>query len=69
MLPDRDRDILRVQAKNVVKELRKEFKLTKAEGREDATTRETRVPGTERRASGEESTSLEGPSETQGGPG
>ena len=45
MMPDRDRDILRVQAKNLVKELRREFKITKAEGREDATTRETRVPG------------------------
>ena len=57
MLPDRERDILRVQAKNLVLELRKEFKLSKAEGREDAATRKTRVPGTT------ETEATDGPSE------
>ena len=40
MLPDRERDQLRVQAKNLVIELRREFEAEKAEGRDNATTTE-----------------------------
>lgn len=36
MLPDRERDILRVQAKNLAIELRREHEANKLEGREDA---------------------------------
>jgi hypothetical protein len=39
MLPDRERDILRVQAKNLVIELQRQFEAEKLEGREDATKR------------------------------
>ena len=39
MLPDRERDILRVQAKNLSLELRRQFEETKLEGREDANIR------------------------------
>ena len=39
MLPDRERDQLRVQAKNLSIKLRREFEQTKAQGREDATRR------------------------------
>ena len=57
MLPDRQRDIMRVQAKNLVLKLLAERKLMKQEGREDAATRKTRVPGTT------ETEATDGPSE------
>ena len=48
---------MRVQAKNLVLKLLAERKLMKQEGREDAATRKTRVPGTT------ETEATDGPSE------
>jgi hypothetical protein len=60
MLPDRERDILRVQAKNFVRKLRREYEEGKLEGRENATIR---------RASGDNGVPTPGTTESVGGGG